>query len=138
MSRLVVDASVIAPLIVPDEHGDLIQDVLDALLTGDAVAPQHWRLEVANLARMAVRRRRLEEDALDAIFADLREMVVEIDSETDRLAWTACLDVSRRRNITVYDAAYLELALRLDLPIATRDRRLADAATAEGVELISA
>ncbi len=136
MTRIVVDASVLGPLIVPDEASDLLPGVLSALMAGEAVAPRHWRLEVANLARMAVRRGRLFEEALNRIFADLRDLIVEIDSETDLHAWTTSLELSRRHDLTVYDAAYLELASRLRLPIATSDGKLRRAASAEGVPLV--
>jgi len=138
VSQIVVDASVLGPLIVPDERDELIPLVFQALSAGNAVAPQHWRLEVANLARMAVRRGRLNDDALVPVFADLRDMIVEVDSQTDRCAWAETLELSRRHDLTAYDAAYLELALRSGLALATRDGRLARAATAEGVALISA
>ena len=138
MTALVVDASVLAPLIVPDERDDLIPAVLSALLDGEALVPQHWRLEVANLARMAVRKGRLTDEALVRVFDDLRELNVSVDQETDRLAWSECLELSRRHNLTTYDAAYLELAMRADLPLATRDRRLRNAAGVEKVGLLPA
>ncbi len=136
MSRIVVDASVIGPIVIPDEAGDLIPEVFGAISAGDAVVPQHWRLEVANLARMAVRRGRLTEEALSSVFSDLLDLAIEVDGETDRHAWTTALGLSRRHDLTAYDAAYLELALRLQLPLATSDGKLRRAALAEGAQLV--
>ena len=137
MTGLVVDVSVMGPLIVPDERDDLVPAVLNALLAGEALVPLHWRLEVANLARMAVRKGRLTDQALVAVFDDFRDLNVSVDPETDRLAWGDSLELSRRHDLTAYDAAYLELAMRADLPLATLDRRVRDAAArTEKVELL--
>ncbi len=137
-SIIVVDASLLGPLIIEDERPDLVYDVVDALREGRALVPQHWWLEVANMARMAVRKQRLADDELDATFADLRALPVTVDPQTNRFAWSVSLDLSRRHDLTAYDAAYLELALRKRASLATRDTRLREAAAAEGVDLIPA
>lgn len=136
MTRLVLDASVVGGIIIPDEHAEVIPVVVEALSSGKALVPQHWRLEVANQARMAVRKRRLSAELMRAVFADLRGLAIEVDQETDRLAWSGCLEISQQHDLTTYDAAYLELALREKLPLATRDKRLRSAAQKENVELI--
>ena len=135
MSRIVLDASVIGPLIIPDEASDLRDDVLLALASGIVVVPQHWRLEVANLARMAVRKKRLDDIMLPAIVSRLSDYLVEVDTETDRNAWSGILDLSRRHDLTIYDAGYLELTLRVGARLATSDRRLSKAAAAHDVLL---
>lgn len=138
MNRIVVDASMLGPLVIPDEAGDLVPDIVNALTAGEAVVPQHWRLEVANLARMAIRRGRLTEQAMGKVFADLAELIIEVDAETDRNAWTTTLELGSRHDLTAYDAAYLELATRLQLPLATSDGKLKRAASAEGIRLVAA
>jgi len=128
LNRVVTDASVIGPLFIPDEADDLRQDVVAALSAGMVVVPQHWRLEVANLAVMAVRRGRLQSELLPAVVTRLADFLVQTDLHTKRNAWSATLDLSRRHDLTLYDAAYLELGLRIGARIATSDKRLRQAA----------
>jgi predicted nucleic acid-binding protein len=68
--------------------------------------------------------------------ADLSLLPISLDPETDRQAWDATLQLAHRHRLTLYDAAYLELAQRRGLPLATLDRDLRTAATAEGVHLL--
>lgn len=136
MSAFVIDASAFGALIVPDEKNDLIPGLIDLLGEKGALAPQHWRLEIANLALMAVRRQRLAQAELPGLLAAAQDADVVIDDETHSVAWGATLDLALAHGLTVYDAAYLELAKRSGLPMATLDRRLADAARREGVELL--
>jgi predicted nucleic acid-binding protein len=123
------------PFFLPDGADDLREDVVAALSAGSVVVPQHWRLEVANLAMTAVRRGRLSDDLLPSVMTRLADLmkrladfIVETDPQTERNAWSATLDLSRRHSLTLYDAAYLELALRTGARIATSDKRLRRAA----------
>jgi predicted nucleic acid-binding protein len=116
------------PFFLPDGADDLREDVVAALSAGSVVVPQHWRLEVANLAMTAVRRGRLSDDLLPSVMTRLADFIVETDPQTERNAWSATLDLSRRHSLTLYDAAYLELALRTGARIATSDKRLRRAA----------
>lgn len=136
MTAFIVDASAIGPLIVPDERADINPAMLELLESDGAVAPQHWRLEVANLMRMAVRRKRLDARDLPELVTMLRDLDIEIDDETGREAWGRTLALSSQYDLSVYDAAYLELAQRRRLPIATLDTALIRAALSAKVELI--
>lgn len=73
---------------------------------------------------------------MDATLADLALMPIRLDPDTDRQAWTVTVRLASRHKLTVYDAAYLELALRRGLPLATLDTDLRAAAAAEGVVLL--
>ncbi len=107
--------------------------VLDALDAAEAVVPAIWPLEVANvLARAEARGLRSASDN-DAFIERLRLMPIVIDPETASRALAATLQLSRRHRLTAYDAAYLELAMRKDLPLATLDEELAGAAKRAGV-----
>jgi predicted nucleic acid-binding protein len=90
-------------------------------------------LEVANVLEMGVRRKRHDGDFRDATLADLAQLPVQVDGETDNQAWGATLRLAERHQLTLYDAAYLELALRRVLPLATLDKDLRRAASAENV-----
>jgi predicted nucleic acid-binding protein len=79
------------------------------------------------------RRGRVTPQGAQRCFDWIYPFQVVLDSETPALAWTAILDLARARSVSVDDAAYLELALRLNLPLATTDATLSRAASAAGV-----
>jgi predicted nucleic acid-binding protein len=133
--KAIIDASVMGPLLVPDEQHDRSSDVQTLLACGDAIAPQHWPLEVANLCRTAIKRGRLEAEVAAARLEDVRRMAVAIDGETIARLWTETMAVALRHDLTPYDAAYVELATRIGLPLFSYDRKLCLAATAAGVGL---
>ena len=135
MTSAVIDASVTGPLILADEAGDISDRLLSVFADGQAVVPQHWRLEIANLGLIAVRKRRVSIAELEQGLKLLDEFQIVIDSETGRSAWNRSLDLAALHGLTSYDAAYLELAKRRSLQIATRDANLAKAADREGVLL---
>jgi len=135
VTQIVADASVVGPFFLPDEVDELREDVVEAFSNGTVVVPQHWRLEVANLAVIAVRRGRLHDDQLPSVMSRLADYGVEVDGQTDRHAWSATLELSRRHSLTLYDAAYLELAVRRGARLATSDKRLGQAALVHDVLL---
>jgi predicted nucleic acid-binding protein len=112
--------------------------VLKQVVNAGALVPALWRLEVLNGLQVAVRRGRIDSAYRDASLADLQALVIAIDPSTNRQAWSATLRLCERFGLTAYDAAYLELALRRQLPLATLDAALARAARAENVPLIGA
>jgi predicted nucleic acid-binding protein len=95
-----------------------------------------WHLEVLNGLQMAVRRARITAAYRDASLADLRALVIAIDPGTNQHAWSATLRLCERFGLTAYDAAYLELAQRQRLPLATLDGELIRAALAENMPLV--
>jgi predicted nucleic acid-binding protein len=101
-----------------------------------AVVPSLWRLEVANILKIGIRRGRNTAEFRDAALVDLETLPIEIDQQTDLHAWHTTLHVADLYNLTLYDAAYLELALRRGLPLASLDRDLRAAALAEGIPLL--
>jgi predicted nucleic acid-binding protein len=85
---------------------------------------------------MAARRSRVTDAFRDESLADLDLLPVSIDPETDRQAWGATLQLAAASGLTLYDASYLELAIRRNLPLATLDQELRVAAKASGVKLM--
>jgi predicted nucleic acid-binding protein len=100
------------------------------------VVPALWRLEVLNGLQVAVRRGRVNIAYRDASLTDLSSLVIAIDPGTNHQAWSAILQLCDRSGLTPYDAAYLELARRRRLPLATLDGELVRAAQAESVPLV--
>jgi predicted nucleic acid-binding protein len=95
-----------------------------------------WRSEIANALQMNVRRGRHGADFRDAALSNLAWFPIHVDAQAEPDAWLGALQLADRHRLTVYDAAYLELALRRRLPLATLDRDLRAAAEGEGVELL--
>jgi predicted nucleic acid-binding protein len=133
---LVLDSSVTLAWIYSGETTDAIRQVFDAVADSGAVVPALWRLEVANSLTIAVRRRRIDEELRRAALADLILLDITIDPDTDIHAWGATLRLADRFRLTVYDAAYLELAQRRTLPLATLDEELRASGTALGIPLL--
>jgi predicted nucleic acid-binding protein len=133
---LVVDASMTIAWLFRDERSDLPQAVLRRVAAEGAAAPSIWRLEVANVLRNSVRRGRCSDDYASRCLQRLGRLRIIVDGETDRHAWGATRAVSREHNLTLYDAAYLELAVRLGQPLASRDVALLNAARAVGIDAV--
>lgn len=130
---IVLDTSLVGPIAIPDECGNLSSDAMVALLGLALVVPAHWPLEVANMLRSAVRRNRLTIAERDDVLMRLDRLSVTIDRESIAQAWLTTIELSDRHGLTPYDAAYIELAARRRLPLATRDKGLGSAAQAAGV-----
>lgn len=137
MTFWVIDASVIGPLLIADEEGGLHAGLQNCLLSGRAVVPQHWRLEVVNFGLMAVRRKRLSFEHLMFGLATLADAPPVEDRETGANAWAQTVALARDRQLTIYDAAYIELAKRRRLPLLTTDGDLRRAAAIEQVDLVA-
>jgi predicted nucleic acid-binding protein len=129
----VIDASVTLPWFLVDERTSFTDSLLDAINKIEYWAPSVWRLEIPNALLVAERKRRIDRarrlEALDQA-ARLR---IKVDPDLPDMQ--AISAVAERRQLSTYDAAYLELALRLSFGIITLDQHLARAALAEGVPL---
>lgn len=133
---IVIDSSVTLAWIYSDETTEPVQQVLDTVGNHGAWTPSLWRLEVANVLEMGVRRGRHDAVFRDATLNDLALLPINTDAETDRQAWGATLRLAERHRLTLYDAAYLELAKRRGLPLAALDDELRTAANAEAIVLL--
>jgi len=101
-----------------------------------AIVPMHWPLEALNGLAMAERRRRIDSTRRRGLIEFLRDLPITIDPETVNQVWTGTSQLAEQHRLTLYDAAYLELALRLGLPLATLDQDLRAAGDAAGVTLL--
>jgi predicted nucleic acid-binding protein len=133
---LVLDSSVTLAWIYSYETTDPIRRLFDAVADDGAVVPALWRLEIANSLTVAVRRGRIDANFRRAVLSDLALLDITTDDHTDVHAWGETLSVADRFQLTVYDAAYLELAQRRNLPLATLDRELRVAAKSLGLHLM--
>jgi predicted nucleic acid-binding protein len=133
---LVLDGSAVLAWIYPDEQGDLADRIFEQVIALGAWVPSLWRLEVANGLRTGLRRGRINIADRNAALADMSVLRITVDLETDQHAWRTILQLSDRFDLTVYDAAYLELAQRRALPLGSLDEELCAAARALGVAVI--
>jgi predicted nucleic acid-binding protein len=133
---IVLDASVTFAWVFEDEVSDVAEAVIDRVVEEGAIVPTLWRFEIANGLRTAIRRRRIDMTFRNNALARLGRLPIHNDDETVSHAWDETLALSDAHALTPYDAAYLELALRRHLPLATLDKDLRRAASAAGVGLI--
>lgn len=136
MKRFVIDCSVVMAWCFVDEADEYADSVLDMLASAEAVAPSIWALEVANVLLVGERRNRLKEADSARFIELLRELHITADNETADHALREILSIGREQGLSSYDAAYLELAMRHGLALATRDNALRRAAKKFGVRLI--
>lgn len=132
---LVLDSSVTIAWVYNEETTAGVREVLNQVADYGAWVPALWRLEVGNILEMGVRRKRHDAAFRDATLNDLLLLPIHVDPETDQRAWGPILRLAERHRLTLYDAAYLELAQRRRFPLATLDGDLRRAATAERITL---
>jgi predicted nucleic acid-binding protein len=133
---VVLDSSVALAWLYSDELTEPVRQVFERVTASRAWVPSLWRLEVANSLHMAVRRRRIDAVFRDASLADLALLNIGTDPDTDSFAWPATLQLAEVHGLAVYDAASLELAQRMALPLATLDEELRTAGRALGLALL--
>lgn len=138
MTALVLDSSIALCWCFEDEATDGTRRLLDTLRADAAAVPNLWHVEIANVLALAERRRRITAADAAQFIALLDELELDVDEETWNRAFTRILDLARQQRLTAYDAAYLELAMRLGVPLASKDRDLCDAAERVGVTAVRA
>lgn len=129
----VLDASIAACWAFPDEDRPRADAAFARIRTDEAVVPALWWFEVRNVLVVNERRKRIAESDTVSFLRALARLPIRVDRSPDE---AVVLRLARTHKLSVYDASYLELALRERLPLATLDASLAAAALAEGAELI--
>ena len=132
-----LDASVTLAWCFRDEGGEYANAVLAALRTRDAVAACHWGLEVTNGLLVAERRGRIEGKDVPRLANLVLALPIVVDPVARRRPFADVHRLASAHELTAYDAAYLELAVRHGRPLATLDGRLRAAARAEGIEVFA-
>lgn len=131
--RFVVDASVTLSWCFADEGGALAEATLDALHAGEVLVPAIWTLEVANVLLVVERRGRLTQAESEQFLGLLEKLPIHVDMTSAQAISQRILALGRDYRLSSYDAAYLELAMREGLPLATADAALLQAMAALGV-----
>ena len=136
MSGLVIDASAVLAWCFEDEGGPESDALIECVAADGAAVPGLWSLEIANGLVSGERRGRIKVADSAAFIAMIEELPIVADQATGARALHETIGLARAHRLTAYDAAYLELAMRLGLPLATGDRRMRAAAKRVGVDLL--
>jgi predicted nucleic acid-binding protein len=131
----VIDASVTACWAFDDEDHPDARLAFSRLRAEEAVIPGLWELEIRNILLVNERRGRISESDSAVFLRALSKLRLRVDDTPD---YEMVLRLARKHRLSAYDAAYLELATRTGLPVATLDGALRTAARAEGTRLVSA
>ena len=135
--NFVLDCSVTMTWLFEHEATEETDELLERLSgPGKAVVAQHWVLEVVNVLLGAERSKKKTPADATLFLNLLRKLAIELDVHTEHHATTTTLALGRRHYLSSYDAAYLELSMRLGLPLATLDKNLRKAAQVEGIAVL--
>ena len=133
--RIVIDGSIALAWVFQDEHSEYANEIAKQYRNSEFIVPFLFRWEFANVLTVAFRRNRCRRDDVTAHLEYLSGMPFHYDEISSKAAWSDTLELAIVHNLTVYDAAYLELALRELIPLATLDADMKKAAKAAGVKL---
>lgn len=130
---IVVDCSASAPWVLPDETTVRSKEILEQACETGVIAPLLWHFEIWNMLIVAERKGRINADGVRDALSTLSEVGIVFDSIPRH---DEVLNLARTYQLSVYDATYLELAMRMQCPIATFDRKLIRASRSAGVEVV--
>jgi predicted nucleic acid-binding protein len=134
---LVLDASVTISWCIEEERNKATEAILDSFAQGsNALVPSLWVWEVSNVLLMAQRAGKLDSVRRHQQIALLRKLPISIDEDAHKQAWNDTTTLASTHNLTIYDASYLELALRQGLPLGTLDKNLRKAAKEIGIKCL--
>ena len=133
MNAVVIDCSVAAAWFFADEDDAYAREVAEFLVTGAGIVPPLWKLELANVLFQGERRRRISRERIESGLAEVEAL--DIREAGDDLRPSDMILLARMWNLSPYDMAYVQLARRTGLRLATLDREMRTAATAGGVRL---
>jgi predicted nucleic acid-binding protein len=138
MASLVIDASAILPWCFDDEAIAYTEGLLNRCAAGEEVmVASVWPLEITNGLLFAQRRGRVTAERVEQFLVQILRLRMHVEPFTTQQAVRDVKQLAQTHQLTAYDAAYLELALRYNLPLATLDIELKQAACAVGVRLIA-
>ncbi|MFT3742129.1 MAG: type II toxin-antitoxin system VapC family toxin [Gammaproteobacteria bacterium] len=136
MSNFVLDASVALSWCFPDEATPETIALLKKLERVTAFVPAIWPLELGNILVNAERKKRIKYAELVEFIGLLQELNIRVDPKTVDYSFHETLQLAYANKLTTYDSSYLELAIRLGIPLATKDKDLQSAATRLGVKVL--
>ena len=138
MDHFILDASFALTWCFTEESTPLTNRIRDQLKDGkpSALVPTLWRLEISNTLLVALRRKRITEEQEAAYLSMLKRFPIDVLWMDDAREFEETHLLAKEHGLSAYDAAYLEMAIRENLPLATNDEPLKKAARAVGVRLV--
>ncbi len=133
--RFVLDNSVVMSWCFEDESSEYADKVLESLETSEAIVPSIWPLEVGNVLLVAERKNRIDEASSTRFLELLSALPIHVETELPDRTFTHILSLARKHEMSTYDASYLDLAMRLDIPLATLDESLRRVAKKVGTKI---
>ena len=133
----VIDCSVTMAWLFEDEKTPFSEKIFDLLETEKAISPSLWPIEIVNVLLQGEKRRRITPSQSAHFLNTLNQLPIQVIENSSTTHFESWLYLARENNLTSYDAAYLDLASRMGLPLATLDMALIKAAKSLGVELLS-
>jgi predicted nucleic acid-binding protein len=138
LKGIVIDASVALAWCFPDEASDYADSALLALENQSVIVPSIWAVEIANALLVGERRKRIRQPEVRRFVDLLKSLSVIEDGQNFSEILSRLLPLSREYGLSAYDAAYLEVAVRLGIPLATLDRALQKACVSAGIKVFRA
>ncbi len=132
----VLDASIALSWCFVDAQTNHTRQLLENLAVETAYVPSLWTLEVGNILISAEKRNRITFADVNRFLALLSQLNIKIDNETADRGFHEILAYAYAQKLTTYDAAYLELAMRMGLPLASKDKQLCEVAIRLGTEVL--
>jgi predicted nucleic acid-binding protein len=137
VNQFVVDASTVLSWCFPDEHAEEAQRVSELFKRGGAaIVPAFWAHEVLSALLVGEKRKRISASLIKSFLDDLAVLPITLDVCDPAIVFDRIHSLCHEHGLTPYDAAYLELATRKGLPLATLDRDLIRASNAAAVKLL--
>lgn len=127
-TSFVVDNSVVMAWCFDEEGDNYAEAVLESLETGEALVPAIWPLEVGNVLLVAEKKKRLSPASVVRFLALLGGLPITVEQEAPERMLKEIVSLAREHGLSTYAASYLDLAMRLDLPLSTQDAALGKAA----------
>ncbi len=136
MSKFILDCSIAAAWCFEDEASEATDSLLERVRDHGAVVPSLWLLEITNVLLQAERRNRITTSGATTRLELLRILPISVEHTSQNEIFNSVITLARVEGLTSYDAAYLELAIRQGLPLATRDKKLVQAANNANIEVL--
>ena len=137
MVGLVLDASLAIDFVIGDTHEMArARSAISRTETEGAAVPSMWATEIANALLKRVRRRQLTDADAQLALGTLAELPISVFDNDPAYVWAKVFALARLRQVSAYDASYIELAASLRLPLATSDSGMRQAALASGISLL--
>ncbi len=132
----IIDCSLTMAWCFADEATPGTREIQDRMIDESAIVPSHWFLEVSNVLAMCEKRKRISPADSDQFLDLIRTFAIHHEDESARRSFRYLLPLCRKHGLTSYDAAYLDLAMRARLPLASLDDDLRRAAANEGLPVL--